>query len=234
MDLPPSFHSKGGLVCKLTKSLYGLKQASRQWFAKFSTALVLLGFTQSKADYSLFFKKNSTSFIAILVYVDDILIASDNKKAVDELKILLDQQFTLKDLGDLKFFLGLEVARTTDGINLCQRKYTLEVLGDASMLGCKPAKVPMDRNLKLSKYEGKELQDPSSYKRLTGRLLYLTITRPDITFVVNRLSQFMEHPREPHLQVAHKVLQYLRSSPGQGLFFSSKSELHLKAFADVD
>ena len=126
MDLPPSFHSKGGLVCKLTKSLYGLKQASRQWFAKFSTALVLLGFTQSKADYSLFFKKNSTSFIAILVYVDDILIASDNKKAVDELKILLDQQFTLKDLGDLKFFLGLEVARTTDGIIYAKKNIHLK------------------------------------------------------------------------------------------------------------
>ena len=116
MDLPPGFHSKGGLVCKLTKSLYRLKQASRQWFAKFSTALVLLGFTQSKVDYSLFIKKNSTSFIALLVYVDDILIASDNKQVVYELKILLDQQFKLKDLGDLKFFLGLEVARTTDGI----------------------------------------------------------------------------------------------------------------------
>ena len=234
MNLPPGFDSKVGLVCKLTKSLYGLKQASRQWFTKFSTALVLLGFTQSKADYSLFIKKNSTSFIALLVYVDDILIASDNKQVVYELKILLDQQFKLKDLGDLKFFLGLEVARTTDGINLCQRKYTLEVLGDVGMLGCKPAKVPMDQNLKLSKYEGKELQDPSSYRRLIGRLLYLTITRPDITFAVNRHSQFMAHPREPHLLAAHKVLQYLKSSPGQGLFFSSKSELHLKAFADVD
>ena len=166
MVLPPGFHSKGGLIYKLAKSLYGLKQSSRQWFAKFSTALLLLGFTQSKADYSLFTKKNSTSFIALLVYVDDILIASDNKQAVDELKIMLDQQFKLKDLGDLKFFLGLEVARTADGINLCQRKYTLEVLSDAGMMGCKPARIPMDQNLKLSKYEGKKLQDPSSYRRL--------------------------------------------------------------------
>ena len=159
----------------IQNSLYGLKQASRQWFAKFSIALLLLGFTQSKADYSLFTKKNSTSFIALLVYVDDILIASENKQAVDELKIMLDQQFKLKDLGDLKFFLGLEVARTVDGINLCQRKYTLEVLGDAGMLRCKPVRILMDHNLKLSKYEGKELQDPSSYRRLIGRLLYLIL-----------------------------------------------------------
>ena len=123
MDLPSGFHNKGGLVCKLVKSLYGLKQASRQWFANFSTTLLMLGFTQFRADYSLFTKKTSTSFIALLVYVDDILLASDNKQAVDELKVLLDQQFKLKDLGELKFFLGLEVARSASGISLCQRKY---------------------------------------------------------------------------------------------------------------
>ena len=119
MDLPSGLHSKGGLVCKLVKSLHGLKQASKQWFAKFSTTLLMLGFTQIRADYSLFTKKTSTSFITLLVYVDDILLASDNKQAVDELKVLLDQQFKLKDLGELKFFLGLEVARSASGISLC-------------------------------------------------------------------------------------------------------------------
>ena len=165
MDLPPGFHSKGGLVCKLVKSLYGLKQASRQWFAKFSIALLMLGFTQSRVDYSLFTKKTSTTFIALLVYVDDILLASDNKQAVDELKVLLDQQFKLKDLGDLKFFLGLEVARAASGISLCQRKYILDLLKEAGMMVCKAAKTPMDPNAKLSKYEGKALQDPSSYRK---------------------------------------------------------------------
>ena len=145
--------------------MYGLKQASRQWFAKFSTALLMLGFTQSRVDYSLFTKKTSTSFIALLVYVDDILLASDNKQAVDELKVLLDQQFKLKDLGDLKFFLGLEVARAASGISLCQRKYILDLLKEAGMMVCKAAKTPMDPNAKLSKYEGKALQDPSSYRK---------------------------------------------------------------------
>ena len=98
----------------------------------------------------MFTKKTLGSFIALLVYVDDILIASDNPKSVAELKILLDQQFKLKDLGDLKFFLRLKIARSQKGIHLCQRKYTLELINDADSLGCKPAKTPMEHNLKLS------------------------------------------------------------------------------------
>ena len=153
---------------------------------------------------------------------------------MDELKVLLDQQFKLKDLGDLKFFLGFEVARTANGISLCQRKYILDLLNDFGMIGCKPAKIPMDPNVKLSIYEGKALQDPSSYRRLIGRLLHLTITRLDITFAINRLSQFMAYPGEPRLHVANKVLQYLKATLGQDLFFSNKFDLHLKAFTNAD
>ena len=148
MVLPPGFDSKGEIkpnqVCKLQKSLYGLKQTSRQWFAKFSSTIVKHGFIQSKSDYSLFTRTQGFSFIALLVYVDDILIASNDIASVTSLKQALHTEFKLKDLGNLKYFLGLEVARSSTGISLCQRKYALDILSDSGMLGSKPVHTPME------------------------------------------------------------------------------------------
>ena len=130
MCLPPGFHSKGEhhLVCKLNKCLYGLKQASRQWFEKFSSTILQMGFVQSKSDYSLFTHTQGASFTVLLVYVDDILLTGNNVACVNNLKKVLDNKFGLKDLGSLRYFLVLEVARTDEGISLNQRKYALESL----------------------------------------------------------------------------------------------------------
>jgi hypothetical protein len=165
MELPLGFKTKGeSKVCKLTKSLYGLKQASRQRFSKFSTYLIDLGFSQSKADYSLFTRHQGTSFIALLVYVDDIAIASNDSVAVNSLIGILNDRFCLKDLGEFKFFLGLEIARSTKGISISQRKYSLEIIQDAGLLASKPVLFPMVQNLKLSRDVGKVLSYPTPYR----------------------------------------------------------------------
>jgi hypothetical protein len=189
MELPPRFKTKGeSQVCKLTKSLYGLKQASRQWFSKFSYFLVDLCFMQSKADYSLFTQTRGSFFIALLVYVDYIAITINDDVAVKSLIISLNDKFRLKDLGALKYFLGLEIARSTKGNFVSQRKYSLEILQDSGLLASEPVSFPMEHNLKLSRDVGSLLSDPSSYRRLIDRLLYLTITRPDLAYLVQTLS----------------------------------------------
>ncbi|KAL6331964.1 hypothetical protein AAG906_020317 [Vitis piasezkii] len=168
------------------------------------------------------------------LYVDDIIVASNNKIAADNLKNSLNKSFKLKDLGNLKYFLGLEVARSAKGILINQRKYALELLSETGYLGCKPAKTPMQPNMQLSQDDGELLTDPSMYRRLIGKLIYLTITRPDLTYSVNKLSQFLSQPRRPHLQAVYRILQYIKGSPGKGIFFSASSSLQLKAFSDSD
>jgi hypothetical protein len=170
--------------------------------------LIKLGFIQSKNDYSLFTRLQGSSFLVLLVYVDDIVLAGNDTRAISTFIELLNQQFKLKDLGPLKFFLGLEIARTSSGIYLSQRKYSLELL------------VLLD--------------DPTPYRRLIGRLMYLSLTRPDLVYSIQALSQFMSQPRQPHLDAAIKVLHYLKYAPSQGLFFSASSEFKLKAFCDAD
>ncbi|XP_015960840.1 uncharacterized mitochondrial protein AtMg00810-like [Arachis duranensis] len=225
---------KKGLVCRLTKSLYGLRQASRQWFHKFCSTFKQNGFIQCKSDYSLFLTGSGDFEIFLLVYVDDIIIAGANLDMVTRVKLKLQSIFKLKILGDLKFFLGLKLAKSSQGISLIQRKYTLSLLDDTNLLDCKPTTVPMDANLKLRAKEGDPIPDASAYRRLIGRLMYLTISWVDITFAVTKLAQFMSDPRMPHLQAAHQVLRYLKNAPGQGILFSAAFQLTLSIYFDAD
>uniref|UniRef100_A0A2N9F1L6 CCHC-type domain-containing protein n=1 Tax=Fagus sylvatica TaxID=28930 RepID=A0A2N9F1L6_FAGSY len=183
MTPPPGYCPKGETrVCRLRKSLYGLKQASRNWFFKLTTVLLDAGFTQSQADHSLFTLVKTTSITIVLVYVDDILVAGNDLSQIETFKHALSTNFKTKDLGPLKYFLGLEVARSQKGIFLNQRKYALDILNDSGQLGARIASFPMEQNLKHTIQDGALLFDPSAYRRLVGRLIYLTITHLDIVF----------------------------------------------------
>ena len=240
MSIPQGYTPPHGVtlppnpVCRLRKSLYGLKHASRQWYKRFSSVLLGANFVQSPADNTLFVKASASSFLVVFVYVDDILISSNDPEAVDTLKALFEYAFRIKDLGPARFFLGLEIARSTAGISVSQRKYALNLLEDSGLLGCKPSSIPMDHSLHLTKDLGTALPQPKVYRELIGRLLYLTITRPDITFAIHQLSQFLSAPTDVHLQAAHKVLRYIKTNHGQGLMYSSENEMCLNAFADAD
>nr|KYP66984.1 Retrovirus-related Pol polyprotein from transposon TNT 1-94 [Cajanus cajan] len=223
-----------GQICKLLKSLYGLKQASRKWFEKLESFLISCGFTQAHADHTLFIKSSYTSYTVLLVYVDDIILVGTSLSDFDRIKCLLHDAFQIKDLGQLKYFLGLEVAHSQRGISLCQRKYCLELLSDSGLTGCKPISTPLDPTSRLYKDDGPLLSDVASYRRLVGRLLYLTTTRPDISYVTQQLSQFMATPTEAHHRKVMHVLRYLKQSPGRGLFFPRNSDIQILGFSDVD
>ncbi|XP_061375432.1 uncharacterized mitochondrial protein AtMg00810-like [Gastrolobium bilobum] len=239
MSSPSGYNQQGeslppNAVCRLQKSLYGLKQSSRQWFSKLSSTLISISFQQSTLDHSLFNMFTDSYFVAILVYVDHILLAFNDSAALHTLTDSLNNKFRLKNLGALKYFLELEVVRSHSGIYLSQCQYVLNILQDSGSLGCKLQPTPMEANLKLSSNSRELLSDPTSYRRIIGKLLYLTFTRPDLSFAVNRLSQYMSAPRVPHMLVVQRILVYLKCTVGQGLLFSANSSIQLNVFSDSD
>ncbi|XP_043697246.1 uncharacterized mitochondrial protein AtMg00810-like [Telopea speciosissima] len=197
-------------------------------------SLLYASYRQSKADYSLFVKNISNELHRGARHVDDIIVVGNDKLTIRGLTSFLNHRFKLKNLGKLKYFLGLEVVRSPKGIYLSQRKYTLDILSECGLLAAKPVSFPMEQNSRLDPDTGSPLPDPSQYRQLIGRLLYLTITRPDIAYCVNNLSQFMQLPRQPHMDAANRVLRYLKSAPGTCILFSASSNLRLTAFCDSD
>lgn len=235
MCVPPGIETvNSSKVCKLLKSLYGLKQASRQWYERLSNLLLYLSSKQAHSDHSLFTHITPTSYTALLIYVDDIVLVGDSTTEIIKVKQILDSTFGIKDLGTLNFFLGIEVAHSSHGISLCQRQDCLNLLHDTGTLGCKPVSTPMEPGSHLYQDDGPLHHDVQSYRRLVGRLLYLTTTRPDITFAVQQLSQFLSRPTERHFKATQHVLHYLKAAPGQGLLLNSSSTLTLHGYSDSD
>ena len=149
-----------------------------------------------------------------MVYLDDTVLASPDSILVKDTQNLLQIQFKLKLLGGLKNFLGLEITYSSKGIHLCQRKYKLQLLIDIGFINAKPFSLLMDANASFNDEEWPLLEDVSQYRRIIGRLLYLTLYRPAISYVVNKLSQYMSKPRKQHINMINQIMQYLKGIPG--------------------
>ncbi|KAH9648420.1 retrovirus-related pol polyprotein from transposon RE1 [Citrus sinensis] len=221
-------------VCKLNKALYGLKQAPRAWYDRLKGSLLQWGFQTSRSDTSLFLKHTGSDVLAVLIYVDDILVTGSSNAQIEEIITLLGSEFALKDLGDFNYFLGLEVTPSSAGLHLSQTKYIGDILQKAHMLGSKGCTTPMSAADKLYKDKGTKFENPSLYRSVIGSLQYVTLTRPDIAFTVNKLSQFLAAPTVLHWQACKRVLRYLQCTADYGIQFYNSKSLSLTAFSDAD
>eukprot|EP00253_Pinus_taeda_P031863 PITA_31863 len=197
MSQPEGFAVKGHehKVCKLVKSLYGLKQAPRAWYEKLTEHLLKLNFNHFDLDdATLFVKKVGKTVVYLVVYVDDLLMTGNNESYIASIKKEIGKSFEMTDLGYVHYYLGIEVTQHPKSIFLSQKKYIGDLLNRFCMTECNPLSTPMEQNLKLTSIEGKKFEDATKYRQLVGSLIYLTTTRPDISFVVGILSRFMQKP----------------------------------------
>uniref|UniRef100_A0A2N9H011 Reverse transcriptase Ty1/copia-type domain-containing protein n=1 Tax=Fagus sylvatica TaxID=28930 RepID=A0A2N9H011_FAGSY len=191
-------------------------------------------FMSQPPDSSLFIYKHKSLTMFILIYIDDIIITSSQPLAIDDLLLSLTHDFAIKDLGPLNFFLGVEVLSTPHGILLSQQRYIMDLLIRTKMNEAKPITTPMASITSLSAFDGELFPDHTFYKSTMGALQYLGLTRPDIAFPVNKLSQFMQKPTLLHWQSVKRLLRYLKQTIHFGLHISRSSAPLIQAFSDVD
>ncbi|GJR74301.1 putative RNA-directed DNA polymerase [Tanacetum coccineum] len=191
------------------KSLCGLKQSPRAWFGRFTLAMKNHGFKQSNSDHTLFLKQRGNLITCLIIYVDDMIVTGDDKEEITKLKKYLFTKFEMKDLGRLKYFLGIEI-------------------------DCKLADTPMIVNQKLYMEEKAELADKGRYQRMVGKLIYLSHTRPDIAYTVGVVSQFMHQPQKNHMKAVLRILRYLKGTTGHGVLFKPNGHLVTQFYIDAD
>ncbi|KAK3009717.1 hypothetical protein RJ639_014570 [Escallonia herrerae] len=238
MELPPGCmmpKTDSQKVCKLQKALYGLKQSPRAWFGRFTKSMRAFGYHQSNSDHTLFLKKKQGKITTLIVYVDDMVVTGNDPEEREALQGHLSREFKMKDLGPLKYFLGIEVSRSKKGIFLSERKYALDLLRETCMLTCQPVDTPVEEGLKLRIESNQVPVDKGRYQRLVGRLMYLAHTRPDLDYALGIVSQYMHNPGEQHMNAVLRILRYLKYAPGQGILFT-KNEDHqsVDVYTDAD
>ncbi|KAK1663119.1 hypothetical protein QYE76_051278 [Lolium multiflorum] len=233
---PPGFvdASRPEHVCRLHKSLYGLKQAPRAWYQRFAAYIATMGFVASVTDTSLFVLRSGNDTAYLLLYVDDIIITASTTALLQRLLDRLHSEFAMTDLGDLHYFLGIAVTRSSSGLFLSQKQYATDVLQRAGMAECHPSTTPVDTQAKLSASDGDLLPDGTEYRSLAGALQYLTLTRPDISYAVQQICLHMHAPRTSHLALVKRVLRYVRGTMDFGLHLLASSSTSLTAYSDAD
>ncbi|XP_062112548.1 uncharacterized mitochondrial protein AtMg00810-like [Humulus lupulus] len=169
----------------------------------------------------------------LIVYVDDIIVTSNHTEEMSMIKERLAKEFKVKDLGALRYFLGMEFARRKGGISMSQRKYTLDLLKEAGMLGSKHNKNPIELGDNRRMFEGSPV-DKGRYQQLVGKFIYLSHTIPDIAFAVSLVSQYMHNPCQGHLNALYRIMRYLKQTPGKCLFLKKTNERKIEVFTDAD
>jgi transposase InsO family protein len=244
IEQPEGFR-EGNLVCRLKKAIYGIKQAPRQWYLKLHQLFCDLGFRRLESDHSLYVWTNDNVKVIIPVYVDDLVLACNDRPALDFVKRELGNRFQMKDLGPAKLLLGLEITRDRPNrrLYLGQQKYCRDVLERFQMSTCKPVITPIDPNVHLVKSpdplppEQVETMRNIPYLSAVGSLMYLAQgTRPDIAYAVGVLSQFMKNPGPPHWKAVQRVFRYLKGTMDYKLTFgpSTSGTQLLTGFSDAD
>ncbi|GJU55545.1 putative ribonuclease H-like domain-containing protein [Tanacetum coccineum] len=226
-DLYPT---KGGVET----ALYGLHQAPRGWYKTLSTYLLENGFRRGTIDKTLFIKKDKGDILLVQVYVDDIIFGSTKKSLCVEFEQMMHKRFQMSSMGELTFFLGLQVKQKDDGIFISQDKYVADILKKFDFATVKTTSTPIETNKALLKDEEAEDVDVHLYRSMIGSLMYLTASRPDIMFVVCACARFQVTPKVSHLHAVKRIFRYLKGQPKLGLWYPRDSPFDLEAFSDSD
>lgn len=243
MVQPEEFDDATGKVCKLNKAIYGLKQASRSWNEKLDRFLLGEGYRKSKLDPCLYIKLNNNKLIIIAVYVDDMLIFSNDKEMKADLKSSLLKNFKMKDLGVATSCVGLRISRDRSAgkIWLDQEPYINEILKRFNMIDCNPISNPLEANQKLTKEMSPKTEEERiemqniPYQEAVGSILYLVQgTRPDLTFAISNVSQFNNNPGKAHWQAIKRILRYIKGTSKMKLEYSKDANSKIVGFSDSD
>ncbi|KAJ9544838.1 LOW QUALITY PROTEIN: hypothetical protein OSB04_024545 [Centaurea solstitialis] len=221
-------------VYKLNKALYGLKQAPRAWYDTLSTFLLSKGFERGKIDSTLFLKKYPKHILLVQIYVDDIIFGSTNPKLCEKFELLMKTEYKMSMMGELTYFLGLQIKQSEKGIFINQGKYVLDMLKKFDLTSCTPMKTPMAPPLSLDKDSKGKPIDVTLYRGMIGSMLYLTASRPDIMYSTCLCARYQAEPKESHLTAVKRIFRYLKGTPNLGLWYSKDSGFDLTAYSDSD